>query len=169
MINIKRLSFIILVVLIAYAAFLFSCRIKEPTFQERSRQGHTMSQWLKILRANTNSIDDPLKIVRITRNSKSRYVEIEVPISYDLLIAHDFLDKSGTEKNGKFDLVVNSRVLSTGCERSTNGNCILGCDIRDFANGTNQVQVEFFVFNLVGAASAISSTGPITQFVTTNN
>jgi hypothetical protein len=131
--------------------------------KERTSQGHTMVQWLKILKSNTNSTDDPLKIVKIINDDKFGNVEFEVPMSYDLLKEHDFL-----EKNGKFDLSINSRLLSTYCGRATNGNCILGCGINDFTPGTNQVQVEFFISNPSDIDRSLYATGPITEFVSSN-
>ena len=127
-----------------------------------------MVQWLNTLKANTNSSDDPLKIVQIINDDQSGNVEFEVPMSYDLLAAHEILEKDGMEKNGKFDLIINSRAFSTGCWRATNGNCILGCDANDFTPGTNQVQVEFFIFNPSNMDRILMATGPIAEFVSSN-
>ena len=131
--------------------------------KERTNQGHNMSQWLKILGTNTNSTDDPLKIVKITSDDKFGNVEFEVPMAYDLLKRYDFL-----RNNGRFHLNINGRALSTGCERVTNGNCILKCGANDFAPGTNRVQLEFFISNPSNKDRSLYATGPVTEFVSSN-
>src|SRR5664280_3453265 len=70
--------------------------------KERTSKGHTMAQWLTILRSNTNSTDNPLRIVQIINDDKFGNLEFEVPLSYDLLLKYDFL-----ERNGSSHLIVN--------------------------------------------------------------
>lgn len=158
---IKGLFIFVLSALLALELAYLLLGPKERT--ERTNQGHNMSQWLKILGTNTNSTDDPLKIVKITSDDKFGNVEVEVPMAYDLLERYDFL-----QNKGKFDLSINGRVLSTGCRRATNGNCILGCGANAFTPGTNQVQVQFFITNPSNKDRSLYATGPVAEFVSSN-
>ena len=157
----KIIKGLFIIVLLALLALGLAYLLLRP--KERTNQGHNMSQWLKILGTNTNSTDDPLKIVKITSDDKFGNVEFEVPMAYDLLQQYGFLQNCG-----KFDLSINGRALSTGCERATNGNCILECGANDFAPGTNQVQVQFFIINPSNKDRSLYAAGPVAKFISTN-
>src|SRR6185312_7243648 len=98
-------------------------------------QGHNIDQWLQILRADTNSIENPLTISKIIYDGQLGNPAVEVPMSYDLLKQNDFL-----QIHGKFDLSVNDRVLSVYTSQATNGNCLLNFDKDSLHFGTNQIQ-----------------------------
>ena len=119
-----------------------------------------MAKWLQILRANTNSTEDPLKITRITYDKKFEAMAVEVPMSYDLLKKHDFLGRKG-----KFNLILNGGILLTYCERATNGTCLLGFDKNLLRPGTNQIQVVFYITKM---DNPLIATGPVTEFVSSN-
>ena len=137
------------------AIVVIGCAPKGPTFQ-----GHNMVQWLQILRANTNSTENPLKIVQMIYDNKFEVTTVEVALSYDLLKERDFLGE-----NGKFNLIINGRDLSTNCSRATNGDCLCEFDKNVLNPGTNQIQVAFSIFKM---DQPLYVTGPITEFVSSN-
>ena len=110
---------------------------------------------MQILRQGTNA---PLQIAGV--GSESSTVEFEVLLSYDLLRKYDFV-----ERNGRLHLIINERVLTPYCDRAKNGDVILGCDLRDLSFGTNYVQAELTIYQMVGAAPAITGTGPVFDFI----
>lgn len=146
---------ILAAIIIGAIIWFFMVLPPKPTYQ-----GQNMAQWLKKLRTDTNSIDDPLKIIRITKYDKSGNVEFELPLSYDLLKKYDFF-----ERHGKIHLMIGEKALSTYCERATNGNLILGCDINDFTRGTNQVRAVFFIFNPSNKERFLHAESPPAEFV----
>ncbi|MGO8681702.1 MAG: hypothetical protein ACLQU6_12385 [Limisphaerales bacterium] len=137
------------------AIVVTGCGPKEPTVQ-----GHNMVQWLQILRANTNSTENPLKLVQMIYDKKFEVISAEVAMAYNLLKEHDFLGE-----NGQFNLIINGRSLSTYCSRATNGDCLCEFDNNVLNPGTNQIQVAFSIFKM---DQPLYATGPITEFVSSN-
>jgi hypothetical protein len=157
--NTKAVSGIVLLAVIGGVAFWFLLSLpKKPTFQ-----GHTMAQWLTKLQVGTNSIDNSLEIVRITKVSESRDFEFEVPLSYDLLKKNGFL-----EMTGRLYLISDERILPTYSRRAANGNFIFGCDVNDFTPGTNKIKVQFFINNPQNKERFLHAEGPAVEFISSN-
>lgn len=155
----------LLCVVFVAAGVVAGCGPTEPNYQ-----GRTMEQWLQMLKANTNSTEDPLKVARIVHDNESRVVTVEVPLSYDLLREHDFLAEGKGPQSGKLYFDVNEN-RSTFCERASNGNCLMSISENDYAFrlGTNQLRVEFVIFDPLGKNHYhLNATGPITEFVSSN-
>lgn len=150
--------FVLIVVALASAFFLIRPK-------ELSNRGHTVTQWLKILRTSPTSVDDPLKILKITKNNKLGDVGFEVALSYDLLKTHDFL---AGNNNGQFHLVVNDRMDLAFPQSATNGNCVLWLAANDLVPGTNRIQVEFMIFGSYNPEGSSSVSGPVVEFVSSN-
>lgn len=140
-----------------FRAIYLSLGPKPPTFQ-----GRNMVQWLQILRTNTNSTGDPLSSAHISCDKRSKFVTAEVPLSYDLLMKYDFCGR-----DGGFDLIVNGRYLPAGCQRATNGNCLLKSYARELNPGTNQVQVAFFISNQSDKDHFLSARSTVTEVIPT--
>jgi hypothetical protein len=156
----------LLCVVFVVAGVVVGCGPTETTYQ-----GRTIDQWLQMLKANTNSTEDPLKIARTVHDNESRVVTVEVPLAYDLLKEHDFLIEGNGPLSGKLSFVVNGQIRSSFCERATNGYCLMSVSENDFAFhiGTNQLRVEFVIFGPWGKNHHyLYATGPITEFVSSN-
>lgn len=154
----KSVVCIVLAALTACGMVYFLSGRKEPTFQN-----HNMAQWLGILKTDTDSAGDPLRIGQIIYNNKSRIGAVEVPLSYELVKKYDFC-----ERQGKFDLVINGRYVSTTCWRATNGNCSLAFDQTELNPGTNQIRIWFMINNPSDIDHFLHATGPITRLVSSN-
>lgn len=167
----RRILFVVCAVLIAYAAVYLLLdgsypllrkvylllRPKELTFQNRN-----MVQWLQILKANTNSAEDPLKITQVRYETNIRIGTVESLLSYDSVKKYDFC-----ERHGKFDIIMNGRRLTTTCWRATNGNCLLPFDTTELSSGTNQIQI-LFTFEPLIVDTVLQVTGAITQLIASN-
>lgn len=150
---------LLFVLAFAVTGIVSGCRPKKPAYQNR-----TMDEWLQILKADTNSPGNPLRIAQISYDNKWQTVIVEVPLSYDLLKDCDFF-----EKNGKLGLAIGDRGLSTFCERATNGNCLLGFDENNIHFGTNHIRAEFFISNPLNLDRPLHAEGPIAQLVSSNS
>lgn len=128
--------------------------------KELTYQGRTMHQWLQILKSDSNTIDSPLRILGIIKFDGEQVYGVEVPMSYDRLMEHDFLQMSG-----KFTLIVNGRVRIPHCAPATNGNCVLEFGEDDLRYGSNQIQARFDIFIM---DRLFFATGPETELVSTN-
>jgi len=156
----KKLAiFIIGIALTACGAAYLLLQPKERTFENRN-----MAQWLRILSKDPNNSESPLRIVQILQYDGPETYAAEVPLSYDLIKQHDFC-----ERNGKLDLIINGRHVSTSCWLGNNGNCLLPFDKSHLNPGTNQIQVYFFINNPSDIDHFLHAEGPITELISSNS
>jgi hypothetical protein len=131
-----------------------------------------MSEWLQIL-ALTNATKEPLRIMQISCDRTSHIASVEVPLSYDLLCRYGFLDKDhstfdiANKDHSKFGIAINGYNVSSGRWPGPDGGCRLAFDLRHLNLGTNQIRVEFMIFNRTNV-EYIEATGPATELVWTN-
>jgi len=125
------------------------------------RQGHDISQWLRILGQNS---DDPLRIIKTQRFDKYGLVEFEVPLSYDLMSNYDFF-----HRKGRAVLIINDRAVLPYDGRSLNGNLLIGTGLDEFKIGMNKVQAQLSIYSMdMKDKPAITAYGPAIQFIVTN-
>jgi hypothetical protein len=123
-------------------------------------QKHTMHQWLKVLRVDSGPDENALRIVRITDSPDSGALNVEVALSYDLLIKNDFFGR-----NGKLDLNVNGLGYSPVKKRGANGDCLLEVERSMLNSGTNDIRLVFLIFNPADRDRPLYAEGPARQVV----
>lgn len=152
---------------------------------ELTYEGRTLDQWLRVLSTSPLPRESPLKIRfarayallagrpyppekaltlrQVINGREPDVITFEVPLLYDLLTKHGFL-----ETNGKLCLFVGERAVSChNCSRASNGNCLLAWDTKDDASGLYQVHATL---NLRGDKTwrTLEAEGPISFFTLTN-
>jgi hypothetical protein len=102
-----------------------------------------MPQWLRILASEPGRSGSPLDIIRFNVDTNQRTTWLEVPLSYDLLRDHDFLDGIG-----KIRVIVDGGAHSASRLRETNGNCVLKLDWdwEHIPPGLHKVGVDFEIW-----------------------
>jgi hypothetical protein len=126
--------------------------------------GLNEAQWLQLLKSNTNSLNNPLQILKIekaTVENSYDYFDVEVPLLYNALIRHDFFEGNCSIKifinkkdNGRIPFV-----------RSINGNCNLLLFKKDLCAGTNLIQVGLWISDAGEKGRRLELVGPITEFI----
>lgn len=152
---------VVVLVLIPVSGFFFlrsSRGFREPTYQ-----GRNIGQWVEALAADRTDPQNALNIKRILIDEETETVRFETPLSYDLVAKHDFLTG-----DGRLRLCIDGNLLSSFCERGTNGNCLLYWDKRGIPPGLHQVQVCFFIVNESNKCRMLSTKGAVSSFVLTN-
>ncbi|HYG35473.1 MAG TPA: hypothetical protein VEC99_11845, partial [Clostridia bacterium] len=130
----------------------------------RTFQGRNMGEWLRALSMDTNAAGDPLRIVQVILNKESHFGTVEVPLSSDVVKKYSL-----SETNGKFDLIINGRQLSSACWPATNGHCLLPFGKGDLKPGSNTMQVWFMIRSPSDTDHFLWATGPITRIVLGND
>ena len=152
--------FIIGIALTACGAAYLLLQPKQRTFENR-----TMAQWLRILNTDPNNSKNPLRIVRIVQYDGPEACAAELPLSYDLIRQQGFCDG----RKGKFHLVINGGSIWTDCWRGTNGNCLLPFGKSELNAATNQIQVDFLIFNPSNIDGWLHAEGPIAELISSNS
>jgi hypothetical protein len=135
---------------------------RKPLKPEPTNRGRNMTQWLQILKTDTNSMESPLKIIQITEDGEST-LKLELPLAYDLLLTNDFINGEG-----HLNVLLNRHYgVYLWPVRSTNGNCLFGVSKSDLHSGTNQIRVEFNITDS-SVLRTLRSTGPVFNYVSTN-
>lgn len=121
-----------------------------PPHQPRY-QGRTIAQWLRILSSEPGRSGSPLDIIRVHVDT-NLYTSIEVPLSYELLRKHNFLDGSG-----KIYLIVDHDNTTVHQLGQTNGNCLFPLPRWGIQAGMHEVTVEFVLWT--GVDQYVSARG----------
>jgi hypothetical protein len=80
------------IVLTGLVAGMVFCSFHSRWFKRELRvQGRTKSEWMQMLRSDTNFSENPLRIVNVN-TVDSDIAQVEVPLSYDLLEKNHFDD-----------------------------------------------------------------------------
>ena len=145
-------------VMLAGLTILLIHHSRRPTFS-----GFTMTQWLKILNSKPDSNENELRILHIINNVESGLVTVDVPLSYDLLIDHDFLGR-----NGQLDLTINGQACLISNRRASDGDCLFDFNNDSLDFGTNWIQMVFFIKNFSNRDRPLYAEGPISQFNSSN-
>jgi hypothetical protein len=105
-------------------------------------EGRTMAQWLRVLRSEPGRSGSPLDIIRVYEGTNIHTTVLEVPLSYDLLREHDFLNGAGN-----VDVVIDGGGHSVHHLRGTNGNCLLllDWDREQKLPGLHKIEVDFLI------------------------
>jgi hypothetical protein len=110
--------------------------------QRPRHEGRTMAQWLRTLASEPGRSGSPLDIIRTHVDTNLHTVLLEVPLSYDLLREHDFLDGIG-----RIDVVIDGGCCSVPLLRETNGNCLLllDWDREHIPPGLHKLELDFLI------------------------
>lgn len=141
--------------------------------QRPRHQGRTMEEWFRALRTDTNSTEQPLRIVRVIYNYEPKCDAVEVPLSWDLMRKSGLFELIPATENefhhgdalfgggAKLYVIINGGGRQTGpCWRAADGNSLLALSQRELKPGTNEVEVEFHMYIPYGS---LSVTGPRAQ------
>jgi hypothetical protein len=136
-------------------------------------QGRTLAEWFQVLRTDTNSTQQPLRIVRVIYNYEPECDAVEVPFSWDLMLKSGLSELVPATENefhhgdalfggpANLFVIINGGGRQTSpCWRAANGDCLLALSQRELKPGTNEVEVEF---NMYIPYRTLSVTGPRAQ------
>lgn len=160
----KRLIIVIATTIAVLSVFALALFI----YFEPRRNGLNMKQWLQVLKTEKKSTNSPLLVIRV-KETEGWAIELELPLSFDLMLTNELIYEDGVYKNAKISFLIDNRDLKASIpERSTNGNCIFRADKEKIHNGTNQIQAHMTIAQPENKDRPLRADGPIFNYVSTN-